>query len=59
MMKCKLDMVLLAPTISLLSFKDEKYSKFIAEVLIRALNNIDEIEDKTIVLNVFLIKFRI
>jgi ubiquitin carboxyl-terminal hydrolase 34 len=51
-MKSKLDMGLLSPIISLLSFKDEQYSKFILEVLLRALNSNDEIEDKSVVFNV-------
>jgi hypothetical protein len=50
MMKSKIDMGLLHPIIALLSYKDEKYSMFIIEVLLKALNNIDEIEDKNIVL---------
>jgi len=58
MMKSKLDMRLLYPIISLLSFKDEKYSKFIAELLLKALNSTDEIEDKSLVLNVIIMLFR-
>jgi hypothetical protein len=42
-MKNKLDMGLLSPIIALLSYKDEKYSKFIIEVLLKAMNNNDEI----------------
>ena len=57
-MKSKLDMRLLYPIISLLSFKDEKYSKFIAELLLKALNSTDEIEDKSLVLNVIIMLFR-
>jgi len=53
-----LGMRVLYPIISLLSFKDEKYSKFIAELLLKALNSTDEIEDKSLVLNVIIMLFR-
>ena len=56
MMRNKIDRGLLAPIISLFSYKDEKYSKFIIEVLLKALNSTDEIEDKNLVflVNLFL-----
>ena len=41
MMRSKLDMRLLDPIIFLLSYGDEKYSKFIAELLLKALNSTD------------------
>ena len=54
MMRNKIDMGLLAPIITLFAFKDEKYSKFIIEVLLKALNSPDEIEDKNIVFQVII-----
>ena len=46
-------MTLLAPIISLLAYKDEAYSKTMVDTLLKALNSNDEIEDKTIVFQVY------
>ena len=54
MMKIKIDMGLLSPIISLLSYKNETFCKMIAEVLIKAINSNEEIEDKNIVFTVII-----
>lgn len=41
MMKNKLDIGLLAPIISFMAVNNEKYSKMIAEVLLRGMNSND------------------
>ena len=58
-MKNKLDMGILAPIIERISYKNEEYSKMIAEILILGMNSSDEIEDKNIIFIVFIRSFRI
>jgi DNA-binding LacI/PurR family transcriptional regulator len=58
MMKNKLDIGLLAPIISSMAIDNEEYSKMIAEVLLKAMNSYDEVEDKSIVFSVTLSLFR-
>lgn len=58
MMKNKLDSGLLAPIISFMTINNEEYSKMIAEVLLRAMNSCDEVEDKSIVFAVRPLLFR-
>lgn len=53
-MKNKLDIGLLAPIISFMALENEDYSKMIAEVLLRAMNSYDEVEDKSIVFSVII-----
>jgi hypothetical protein len=48
-MKSKLDIGILAPIIERLSYRNEEYSKMIAETLIIGMNSKDEIEDKNII----------
>jgi hypothetical protein len=49
MMKNKLDIGLLAPIIAFMAPDSEEFSKMIAEVLLKAMNSYDEVEDKSIV----------
>ena len=58
MMKNKLDMGLLAPIIRLVCFNDGRMSRVLAEVLLKAMNSNEEIEDKTVVFAVPVPRFR-
>lgn len=48
-MKNKMDIAMLAPIISSMARSNENFSKMMAEVLLKAMNSNDEVEDKNVV----------
>jgi len=52
MMRLKIDQGLLSPIISFYAYENKVYSQFIAEILLKSMNSLNDIEDKNQVFNV-------